>query len=118
MSGHSRNPGYQPGQHWVVCDRCGFDYRVRDIKAEWNGLAVCKYCWEPRHIQDFLRAHKEQIKPDGVVRPGVADELRDISDFVDVNAVAGCAIAGVAVAGVGKPNLGPEIPSGTFNNTL
>lgn len=41
------------------CDRCGFDYHADQMKKEWNGLRVCKSCWEPRHPQEFVRGRKD-----------------------------------------------------------
>lgn len=58
--GHSANPGYESGNYWMVCDRCGFDYRRSNMKEEWNNLWVCKECWEPRHPQDKLRSKKDK----------------------------------------------------------
>lgn len=53
---HTRNPGHQPGNHWMVCDRCGFDRRLAEMRKEWTGLWVCEdKCWESRHPQDFVR---------------------------------------------------------------
>lgn len=52
---HSRNPGYIPGDYWMVCDRCGFDYRQSEMRQTWDGLWVCQKDWEPRHPQDFVK---------------------------------------------------------------
>ena len=38
---HTKAPGYQPGNHWVVCDSCGFDIRAKDIRMSWDGRALC-----------------------------------------------------------------------------
>lgn len=66
---HTRNPGYEPGNHWVVCDRCGFDYRAEDVIEEWTGAVVCRQkCWEPRHPQDFVRAVEDDMTPTGPIR--------------------------------------------------
>lgn len=51
---------YEHGQWNAVCDRCGFEYKSRQLSKEWNGLRTCKgagtnECWEPRHPQDFVR---------------------------------------------------------------
>ena len=35
----------------AICDRCGFEIRYLDLRAEWNGLRVCPECWEPKHPQ-------------------------------------------------------------------
>lgn len=70
-----RNPGYQAGNHWVICDRCGVAVRSKEIKKTWDGLAVCDDDWEPRHPQDFVRGREDNITPQGPVRP----EPRDIN---------------------------------------
>lgn len=68
---HFPQGNYEHGEHWVVCDRCGFDYHSRHIRVQWDGLAVCKGCWEPRHPQDFIRVRKERIKaPEPIRLPG------------------------------------------------
>lgn len=59
---HSRNPGYQPGNHWLVCDVCGFDYRFSDMKRRWDGAWVCKKDFEERHPQDFVRGRRDHIR--------------------------------------------------------
>ena len=35
----------------AICDRCGFQYKYLELKEEWNGLLVCKECYEPKHPQ-------------------------------------------------------------------
>lgn len=35
----------------ALCDRCGFEYKLLELKKEWNGLKVCKECFEPKHPQ-------------------------------------------------------------------
>lgn len=53
--------GYEPGNYWVICDRCGFKRRINTVRKEWNGLLVCfPECWEPRHPQDFVRAVRDK----------------------------------------------------------
>lgn len=66
---HPANPGFQPGNYWAVCDRCGFDYRIKDLKMTWDGLLVCDKDWEPRQPQDFVRTVVDTIAPQGPVRP-------------------------------------------------
>lgn len=60
---------YIPGDHWVVCDVCGFEYRQSQIRVRWDGLAVCPEDYEARHPQDFVKARKEDISAKGIVRP-------------------------------------------------
>jgi hypothetical protein len=55
-----RLPHYRPGEHLVVCDRCGFTLYSGEAKKTWDGLIVCPEDWEPRHPQDFVRGRKDQ----------------------------------------------------------
>ena len=70
---HTRNPGYQPGNHWMVCDLCGFDIRSKDAKEMWNGLWVCPIDWTTRHPQDFVRGVPDEIAAAEPVRPPGAE---------------------------------------------
>jgi len=60
----TRNPGYRPGDNWIICDVCGFAIYGSEAKDRWDGLVVCKEDWEPRHPQDFVRARKDKQKID------------------------------------------------------
>ena len=76
---------YAHGDANAICDRCGFKYKLSQLKREWNGLRVCSgpgtnECWEPRHPQDFVRG----VADDQTVtapRPEPAD------DFLTTNEV-------------------------------
>ena len=35
----------------ALCDRCGFEYKLNELKQEWNGLKTCPDCYEPKHPQ-------------------------------------------------------------------
>ena len=35
----------------ALCDRCGFQYKLLDLKEEWNGLKTCSQCFETKHPQ-------------------------------------------------------------------
>jgi len=51
------NPGWEAGEYWIVCDRCGENRRKSDIRKTWDNLLVCyPECWEPRQPQDFVKA--------------------------------------------------------------
>jgi len=67
---------YRPGDHFVICDQCGFKRYASDCKMTWNHLFVCKdTCWEPKH------PHLKPPKPLGesqsvaVNRPEKEDEF-------------------------------------------
>ena len=100
---HGENPGFQANEHWVTCDRCGFEYRASEMKKQWDGLVVCPQDYEPRHPQDFVRAVADDIGAKGLVRPQVAGTTRDTNDFSEV--------------GIGTSE-DFTVPSGTFDNTL
>jgi len=34
-----------------LCDRCGFEYKLHELKEEWNNLKVCSECFEPKAPQ-------------------------------------------------------------------
>ena len=81
----SRSPGFQPGNMWLICDRCGFAYRRTEMKQEWTGLMVCAKDWEPRHPQDFARGVKDEIAPEGPSRPGATDVFDAINKLFFIN---------------------------------
>lgn len=100
---HTPNSGWRSNSHWVECDRCGFDYRVQDVRTEWNGLVVCRSCYEPRHPQDFVKGVKDDTSPVGPTRPTNPQE----TSCSQICAVAGVAIAGCAIAGLGQEHCKP-----------
>lgn len=53
------DPGYVRGDHWVICDVCGFKKRASETRMRWDRLRVCFADWEPRHDQDSVKARPE-----------------------------------------------------------
>jgi len=51
---------YVPGDHYKICDVCGFKVRASQTKKRWDGLIVCIPDWEPRHPQDFVRGRVDK----------------------------------------------------------
>lgn len=51
---------YKHGSWNAVCDRCGFEFKMHQLRKDWQGLMVCREDWEPRHPQDFLRTRPER----------------------------------------------------------
>lgn len=92
----TRSPGYEPGNHWVECERCAFVYRQAQMRTEWTGLHVCKACWEPRHPQDFVRGRGDDPSAKGIVNPESAETFVSVT-FADD---------------------GHTAPTGTNNNSL
>ena len=76
---------YIPGDHWVICDECGFKVRASDTRKRWDGMRVCSKDWEPRHSQDFVRGRidKQRVpnarpeQPDTFINPNdvTSDDL-------------------------------------------
>lgn len=104
--------------YWVsgdanaLCDRCGSQYKLSELKKTWDGYLVCPRDWEPRNELDFIRIRPERsnIK---VSKPEAADQfvvvsyiIADGAAFCSTNcAVAGVAQAGCAVAGKNMTGL-------------
>lgn len=112
----TRNPGYQPGNYWVLCDRCGMSIRSSDAKMTWDGFFVCPKDWEIRHEQDFVRGRQDQIAPSGPVRSDEGDGTLFIPSFCTTNTcICGVAIAGCAFVGnTLRVAYTSQIPQGTF----
>ena len=47
-----------------LCDRCGFEYKLLQLKEEWNGAKVCHDCYEPKHPQ--LEPKRFVAEPQGL----------------------------------------------------
>jgi hypothetical protein len=52
--------GFEAGQWNVICDRCGFQFKSRELRAEWTGLRVCGGCHDTRHPQDFVKGKADK----------------------------------------------------------
>lgn len=77
-SKHTRSPGYQAGDNWLVCDVCGCHVYSSAAMQRWDGMVTCKQDWEPRHEQDFVRARKDRLIPQGLLRPEGEDDYTSI----------------------------------------
>tara|TARA_R100000781_G_scaffold26147_3_gene19217 strand:- start:1695 stop:2036 length:342 start_codon:yes stop_codon:yes gene_type:complete len=51
----------------ALCDRCGFEYKLLDLKEEWNGLKTCRSCYEPKHPQ--LEPLTATADPEALYKP-------------------------------------------------
>ena len=68
---------FEAGQWQVVCDRCGFEYKARQLRVQWNQLRCCSGpgtngCWEPRNVQEKVRGKSDREAPPWV-RPAPPD---------------------------------------------
>lgn len=50
--------GYASGKYALgICDQCGQQFMLNDLKKTWDGFKVCYECYEPKHPQlEPLRA--------------------------------------------------------------
>ena len=70
---------YRPGDHYLICDVCGYKIRHSESRKRWDGLRVCEKDWEPRHPQDFVRGKRDrQAVRDA--RPEPADTFLNDND--------------------------------------
>ena len=58
---------------WGECQRCGFKFRLTQIKKEWSGLRVCKgpgtnNCWDPKPKDK----KPPNYRPEGLPLPNAA----------------------------------------------
>lgn len=83
----------------AICDRCGRKFKNVDLKEEWNGLIVCRTCYEPRHPQDFLKG-----VPDD---PSVAWTRSETNTGCGPGSVPGQAVPGCAIPGHSKNYVNP-----------
>jgi len=59
---------FEAGQWNACCDRCGQEFKARQLRLEWTNLRVCygngtNGCWQARNAQDFLRGKADRQAP-------------------------------------------------------
>jgi hypothetical protein len=64
---------HSPGPK-AICDRCGFEFYLSELRKEWTGLMVCAADYDHRHPQEFVRA----VKDTQGVRPNMRPEPADV----------------------------------------
>jgi|GEM_PF-3599919 len=42
---------YRLGDHYVICDICGFRYYASECRMQWNNILACAACYSPKHPQ-------------------------------------------------------------------
>jgi len=66
----------------ALCDRCAFEYKLNDLKEEWNGLKVCPSCYEPKHPQ--LEPLTATADPEALYKPRPNNDKEEGEGFVVV----------------------------------
>jgi len=78
------DPAYVAGDHWVLCDECGFKTRASQTRMRWDNLRVCLDDWEPRHPQDFVRGKKDEQRVPNA-RPEPTDVFLELNQVTEDN---------------------------------
>lgn len=46
----------------AICDECGFEYSLSQLKNRWDGAKVCQDDWEIEHPQNKIRVRAEKLR--------------------------------------------------------
>ena len=65
-----------------LCDRCAFEYKLSELREEWNGAKVCPDCYEPKHPQ--LEPLTATADPEALYRPRPNNDKEEGEGFVVV----------------------------------
>ena len=65
-----------------LCDRCSFEYKLSELREEWNGAKVCPDCYEPKHPQ--LEPLTATADPEALYRPRPNNDHEEGEGFVVV----------------------------------
>lgn len=56
---------------WSLCDRCGFKYRRKELRAESTGVLVCRVCYDGKFdIKNHPQNYAPRIGPEPSIVPG------------------------------------------------
>ena len=66
----------------AICDRCGFEYKLNQLKEEWNGLKTCPSCFEVKHPQ--LEPLPHVMDPEALYKPRPNEDVGVGEGFVVV----------------------------------
>lgn len=76
------NQQYIPGDHWMICDECGLQYRRSQMFERWDHAWVCKKDLEPRHPQESVRGRADRVNVD-YARPPTVDTSNLLNKAAD-----------------------------------
>ena len=60
---------YKIGDHYCICDRCGFRRYASEMRKEWNGSFVCLECFDPKHPQYVEPTSRHERQKVDISRP-------------------------------------------------
>lgn len=102
---------YRPDSYNVICQRCGFKYKIEQVRKEWTGLLVCtgprtNDCWEERNPADLSRPTRP-LRKLAWTRPEQPDQFIEYDPvFVTISGVSGTGTAGNLTYGISKAITG------------
>jgi|TARA_X000001388_G_scaffold56856_1_gene42097 hypothetical protein len=67
----------------ALCDRCGFEYKLNELKEEWNGAKTCHSCYETKHPQ--LEPPKAKSDPEALYKPRPNNDVEGGEGFIVVS---------------------------------
>ena len=59
----SYRPRYNSGNWKAICDSCGRIFLASELQQRWDGLKVCRWDYEIRQPQDFVKGQADKITP-------------------------------------------------------
>jgi len=63
----------------ALCDRCGFEYKLNELKEEWNGAKTCPSCYESKHPQ--LEPIRAKSDPEALYKPRPNNDVEGAKDL-------------------------------------
>ena len=70
--------GYTSGKFGLaLCDQCGQQFKLNELKKEWTGFKVCDECYEPKRS---LNEPQALLEPRPEARLGVSVFVGDVGD--------------------------------------
>ena len=76
-----------------ICDRCGFKYKLLDLKEEWTGLLVCDECWDAKDPLEFPTNFPTD--PESVRNPSPDDDVEASDGVIRLPSRVGSSFAGI-----------------------
>ena len=107
---------YIKGDYWMICDRCGFQYRKSQMRETWDHLWVCPDDYDPRHPQLDIRAIPDDQRIP-VARPDQSSELGSTTVGTTAAADASSLILTDASTLIKGDSIGVTLDDGTVQWT-
>ncbi len=67
----------------ALCDRCGFEYKLHELREEWNNLKTCPFCFEPKAPQ--IDPRPVVVDPEALYKPRPNNDKEVGEGFVVVS---------------------------------